>query len=179
VYEAVNKYDDIKSHQWVLFPIGYPVRLRRGRLLWCYSQFFNDRRFQNGARSFYMAEKKFFTLEEANSIIPRLLLEVPKIQGLTSDLRNNFPDVKNAWEKHKYNGGSVQGTQYLGAALKLNRIINDLESKGCIIKGIKEGLVDFLSLRDGREVYLCWRAPEKKIQFWHEIDSGFAGRQPI
>jgi len=126
-----------------------------------------------------MAEKKFFTVEEANSIVPQLLKEVLRIQGLTSDLRNKYPDVKNAWEKHKYNGGSVQGTQYLGTALQLNRIMNDLESKGCIIKGIKEGLVDFPSLRDGREVYLCWKAPEKEIQFWHEIDSGFAGRQPL
>jgi hypothetical protein len=126
-----------------------------------------------------MAEKKYFTLDEANAVIPQLLQNVPKIQALESDLRNKYPDVQNAWEKHKYNGGSPQGTAYLGTALKLNRIMSDLESKGCIIKGIKEGLVDFPSLRDGREVYLCWRTPEKEIRFWHEIDAGFAGRQPI
>ncbi len=97
-----------------------------------------------------MAEKKFFTLEEANTIVPQLLREVPRIQGLVSDLQNKYPDVKNAWEKHKYNGGSVQGTQYLGAALQLNRIMKGLESKGCTIKVIKEGLVDFPCLRYGR-----------------------------
>lgn len=126
-----------------------------------------------------MAEKKFFTLDEANAIIPQLLQNVPRIQKLESDLRNKYPDIKNAWEKHKDNGGSAQGTQYLGAALQLNKIMSELESKGCVIKGIKEGLVDFPALRDGREVYLCWRAPEREIQFWHEIDAGFAGRQPI
>lgn len=126
-----------------------------------------------------MADKKYFTLEEANSIVPQLLNQVPQIQGLASDLRDKYPDVRNAWEKHKSNGGSVQGTQYLDAALQLNGIMKDLESKGCIVKGIKEGLVDFPSLRDGREVYLCWKAPEKEIKFWHEIDSGFSGRQPI
>jgi hypothetical protein len=126
-----------------------------------------------------MAEKKFFTLNEANAIIPQLLQNVPRIQELESDLRSKYPDIKNAWEKHKNNSGSVQGTQYLGVALQLKRIMTDLESKGCIIKGIKEGLVDFPALREGREIYLCWRAPEKEIQFWHEINSGFAGRQPI
>ncbi len=126
-----------------------------------------------------MPEKKFFTLDEANAIIPQLLQNVPQIQELESDLRTKYPDVKNAWEKHKYNGGSAQGTQYLGTALKLNRIMSELESKGCIIKGIKEGLVDFPSLREGREVYLCWRAPEKEIRFWHEIHAGFAGRRPL
>ncbi len=126
-----------------------------------------------------MAEKKLFTLEEANSIVPQLLNQVPRIQELASDLRNKYPDVRNAWEKHKSNGGSTQGAQYLEAALQLNGIMKDLETKGCIVKGIKEGLVDFPSLRDGREVYLCWKAPEKEIRYWHEIDSGFAGRQPI
>jgi len=131
-----------------------------------------------GSRSF-MSQKKYFTLEEANSIVPQLLNEVPRIQTLASDLQNKYPDVKNAWEKHKYNGGSVEGTLYLGTALRLNKIMSDLEGKGCIVKGIKEGLVDFLAIREGREVYLCWKAPEKEIQFWHEIDSGFAGRQRI
>jgi hypothetical protein len=140
---------------------------------------FFDPFFRTGQELIDMKEKKFFTLDEANTVIPQLLKNVPRIQELESDLRNKYPDVKNAWEKHKFNGGSVQGTQYLGTALQLNRIMSDLESKGCIIKGIKEGLVDFPSLRDGREVYLCWRAPEKEIKYWHEIDSGFAGRQPI
>lgn len=126
-----------------------------------------------------MPPKKLFTIEEANSIVPRLLNEVPRIQTLASDLRSKYPDIKNAWEKHKYNGGSVEGASYLGTALRLNRIMNDLESKGCIVKGIKEGLVDFPSIREGREVYLCWKVPEKEIRFWHEIDSGFAGRKKI
>lgn len=126
-----------------------------------------------------MPQKKFFTLEEANSMVPQLLKEVPRIQTLASDLRTKYPDVKNAWQQHRYNGGSVEGTMYLGTALRLNGIMSDLESKGCIIKGIKEGLVDFPSIRDGREIYLCWKAPEKEIQFWHEIDSGYAGRKRI
>ncbi len=126
-----------------------------------------------------MPVKKYFTLEEANSMIPQLLKDVPEIQALSSDLMNRFPDVKNAWEKHKYNGGSVDGAAYLNSALKINRVVNDLESKGCVVKGIKEGLVDFPSIREGREIYLCWKAPEKEIRYWHDMDAGFAGRQPI
>ena len=54
-----------------------------------------------------------------------------------------------------------------------------LEEIGCEIKGIREGLVDFPSIREGKEVYLCWRMPEKEILFWHDINAGFAGRKPI
>lgn len=125
------------------------------------------------------SKKKFFTLDEANSIIPQLLKEVPQIQRLGSRLTQDFPDIKNAWEKAKFNGGSVEGSAYLVVALQLNKIVKDLESKGCILKGINDGLVDFPALREGREVYLCWKMPESKIEFWHDLDTGFAGRQPI
>ena len=126
-----------------------------------------------------MTEKIYFTLEEANALVPKLLSDVPKIQQLSHRLSNDFPDVKNAWEKAKYNGGSVQGGGYLKIALKLNALIKQLESKGCILKGASHGLVDFLSIREGREVYLCWKNPEKEISHWHDLDTGFAGRQPL
>jgi hypothetical protein len=50
---------------------------------------------------------------------------------------------------------------------------------GVELKDIEEGLVDFRSMRDGRIVYLCWRQGEDTIAFWHELDAGFAGRQPL
>ena len=126
-----------------------------------------------------MSGKKYFSLEEANSMVPDLLKDIPKIQELARKLNRDFPDVQKARDKARFNGGSVQGVGYLKAAMELNGIIRGLESKGCILKGFNEGLVDFRSLREGREVYLCWKVPEDRIRYWHDIDSGFAGRQPI
>ena len=110
-----------------------------------------------------MAFKKIFTLQEANSFIPQLLEWVPRIQKLSTSLQNDFPDIKNAREKAKWSGGSDQGVGYLNAVLKYNKIMRIVEEMGCEIKGIREGLIDFPSIRDGREVYLCWRMPEKEI----------------
>jgi len=126
-----------------------------------------------------MPEKKYFTVEEANALVPDLLKDVPRIQQLTHHLSQDFPDVKKAWEKAKFNGGSTEGVAYLQGALELNSLVKSLESRGCILKGASAGLVDFLSLREGREVYLCWKHPEKEIRFWHDLDAGFAGRQEI
>lgn len=124
-------------------------------------------------------EKKYFTVEEANALVPELLDIVPRLQQLYTKMTKEFPDVRNAWEKARYGGGSVQGTDYLALALVANQLIKALESKGCVIKGIERGLVDFLSLRDGKEVYLCWKNPETEIRYWHDLDAGFAGRQPL
>lgn len=126
-----------------------------------------------------MPSKKLFTLDEANAFVPQLLDLVPRIQKLSISLNNDFPDIKNAREKAKWNGGSDQGVDYLNAVLKYNDLMYRIEGMGCEVKGIREGLVDFPSLREGREVYLCWRMPEKEILFWHDLNTGFSGRKPI
>ncbi len=124
-------------------------------------------------------DKRYFTIEEANAIVPDLLEIVPKLQALHAKLSDAFPDVRNAWEKARYGGGSVQGADYLAVALAANQLTNALESKGCVLKGIERGLVDFPAMRDGKEVFLCWKNPETEIRYWHDLDTGFAGRQPL
>ena len=126
-----------------------------------------------------MPLKKLFTLDEANAFVPQLLDLVPKIQKLSVSLNNNFPDIKNARDKAKWNGGSDQGVDYLNAVLKYNDLMRKIEEMGCEVKGIREGLIDFPSLREGREVCLCCRMPEKEILFWHDLNAGFTGRKPI
>ncbi len=122
---------------------------------------------------------KFFTLKEANALVPELLEAFPKIQDLAHSLNHDFPDVQQAQKNAKFNGGSSQGGEYLNHAFKLTSLTRKLEEQGIIIKGLDAGLADFPNLRDGKEVFLCWKFPEKEIRFWHDIDSGFAGRQEL
>jgi hypothetical protein len=124
-------------------------------------------------------KNKFFSVEEANVFIPQLLIDIPRIQILMKSLTHEYLDVNKAREKAQMNGGSMQGADYLNCVLQINFLTEGLESKGCVLKGIEHGLVDFPSLRDGKEVYLCWKNPEQRIEYWHDIHSGFAGRQRI
>ena len=124
-------------------------------------------------------KNKFFSVEEANVFIPQLLIDIPRIQILMKSLTDEYLDVDKARKKVQMNGGSMQGADYLNCILKINYLTDELESKGCVLKGIEHGLVDFPCLRDGKEVYLCWKNPEKRIEYWHDIMSGFSGRQKI
>ena len=124
-------------------------------------------------------KSKFFSVEEANAYIPQLLIYIPRIQILMKSLTDEYLDVDKARKKVQMNGGSMQGADYLNCVLKINYLTDELESKGCVLKGIEHGLVDFPSLRDGKEVYLCWKNPEQQIEYWHDIQSGFTGRQRI
>jgi hypothetical protein len=65
------------------------------------------------------------------------------------------------------------------AAAALDELLRQLRDLGAEVKGIDQGLVDFPSLRDGRLVYLCWQVGEDRVMYWHELDAGFAGRQPL
>jgi hypothetical protein len=124
-------------------------------------------------------KNKYFSVEEANAFIPKLLVDIPRIQVLMKRLVNDFPDISRAREKAQQNGGSLQGVDYINCVLMINSLTEELETEGCILKGIEHGLIDFPSLRDGKEVYLCWKNPEQKIEYWHDIQSGFSGRQRI
>ncbi|MGO8813698.1 MAG: DUF2203 domain-containing protein, partial [Terriglobia bacterium] len=65
------------------------------------------------------------------------------------------------------------------AAEHLVEVINRIQDSGVLVKDLDAGLVDFPSLLDGEEIYLCWKLGEAHIDFWHGIDEGFAGRKPI
>ena len=74
---------------------------------------------------------------------------------------------------------SVKRTEREGFVAELQKAVTQIQEMGCVVKDLDMGLVDFPSLRDGEEVYLCWKFGEKSIRFYHGIDEGFAGRKPL
>ena len=62
---------------------------------------------------------------------------------------------------------------------EINNLITQSTNLGCEVKDIDLGLIDFPSWRDQRVVYLCWKLGEEEIAYWHELDAGFASRQPL
>ena len=65
------------------------------------------------------------------------------------------------------------------AVAELNELVEQVNELGCELKGIEEGLIDFRTEMDGREVYLCWKLGEAAIDWWHDLDTGFSGRRPL
>ena len=65
------------------------------------------------------------------------------------------------------------------AGTRLRETVEEIEGLGCLVKDLDIGLVDFPSRVDGRDLYLCWKLGEPRIQFWHYTEEGFAGRKPL
>jgi hypothetical protein len=130
-----------------------------------------------------MAPRRF-TLQEAERLLPRLSELLADIQARKADYETFHRRVEALGQKMKGNGHMLEDlkeaqTGLEHAAEEVNRIAEELRGTGCELKDIEQGLVDFRSEIEGRQVYLCWKLGEPTIDWWHELDTGFAGRQPL
>src|SRR5437879_2412935 len=124
---------------------------------------------------------KLFTVDEANSLLPSVRRIVKTIQRSHRHVRSFEADAKRAAEGAEQGGGGTpRGAQYAKVLTELSLNANQLESLGVQLKDYARGLIDFPSMRDGRVVLLCWKADEgNQLEWWHDLETGFAGRQPL
>ena len=124
---------------------------------------------------------KMFTVQEANALLPNVRIIVGKIQRAHRQLSTYREEAKKAAEAAEQGGGGLtDGVAYAAALTKLTIQLGELEALGVQLKDFERGLVDFPSLRDGRVVLLCWQLGEgDELEWWHDVDAGFAGRTPL
>ena len=130
---------------------------------------------------------KLFSPEKANALIPkvsplmeelwskrrdlaiRLLESDPVLRGIEPAPHSRMATPRSPFAPGRFSEQKAE----------IVRIINRIEAYGCIVKDIDLGLVDFPSLREGREVYLCWKAGESRIAHWHARDESYVDRKPL
>ncbi len=123
--------------------------------------------------------ERYFTLQEANAALETVRPWVAEILDIRAAILDSRPEVWPVIEKSMGNGGSRAASRLVVGFELLEALVQRIQELGVLIKDVNTGLLDFPSLRDGKLVYLCWRYGEDDIRFWHEVDSGFAGRQAI
>lgn len=124
---------------------------------------------------------KLFTVEEANALLPNVRGIVRQVQRAYSRVAASQGAARVAAERAKLGGGGILGgSQYVHALSELAEQAGRLEALGVQLKDYDRGLIDFPSLREGRVVLLCWQMGEGDLlEWWHEVEAGFAGRQPL
>jgi hypothetical protein len=123
--------------------------------------------------------QKYFTLQEANETLNIIRPLMDEVQAIRLKILKNQPEAWPAIEKSAGNGGNRALSNMVQDFEKFDALIHRIQATDVLIKDVNLGLLDFLALKDGREVYLCWQYGEGDIAFWHEIEAGYAGRQPI
>jgi len=124
---------------------------------------------------------KLFTLQEANALLPSVRIILAKIQRAHRKLVHYREEAKKAAAAAEQGGGGIEsGVAYAAVLTELTVQLSELETLGVQLKDFERGLIDFPSLRDGRVVLLCWQLGEgDELEWWHDVDAGFAGRTPL
>jgi len=124
---------------------------------------------------------KIFTVQEANALIPNVRNMLARIQQAYKNVSRYRTEARKAADGAEQGGGGMlEGVAYAKLLTKFTALLTDLEGLGVQLKDYERGLVDFPSLREGRVVLLCWQLGEgDELEWWHDVDAGFAGRTPL
>ena len=130
---------------------------------------------------------KRFTLTEAERLLPEIEKIIREAVSLKAQYQEGAEALESFSQRVAMQGGmSVdrdavlrQRAQRDRHGERLKAAVEQIQDRGCVIKDLDTGLIDFPTLFHGREVYLCWKMGESGIHHWHGVDEGFAGRKPI
>ena len=123
---------------------------------------------------------KLFTLAEANSLLPDIAPKLEAIRRLYENVETLRGEARAAAGASDFGGGMEGGTGYVITLYKIGKLTTEIHELGVELKDHTVGLIDFPSLRGERIVLLCWKLGEgDEIEWWHETDAGFAGRQRL
>jgi hypothetical protein len=122
--------------------------------------------------------ERHYTLAEASELLPRVMELVERIRSARDRLGDR--EARDALsEAGPTNGGGDPGRTVSEGFVDLRDSMAELRELEVVLRDLDKGLLDFPSLRDGQEVYLCWQEGEDAIEYWHEPEAGFAGRRPL
>ena len=133
------------------------------------------------------SEKQYFTLAHANSKVRELAGTFSSVMQLRTQLKAMYSSLAAAGHAPEFDDAddAVPGEManevaiFRGLAETLRDQVEAILATGCVIKDIETGLVDWLAIHRGREIWLCWRYGEPNVTHWHELSGGFAARRPV
>lgn len=119
-----------------------------------------------------------FTAREVNELLPTVKPLLLRLR----DARDRLVDTEaheTLAEAAPSNGGGSPGREVGKAFLEVRELLLELQGLGLVIRDLDRGLVDFPSIREDQEIYLCWELGEDEVTHWHDLESGYRGRQPL
>ena len=122
--------------------------------------------------------ERHFSRSEANALLPQLKPLLQQLRAARDELTDEEAHEALS-DAAPGNGGGEEGRQVGVAFLEVRRLLETLSESGIVLRDIDRGLVDFPAIVEGREVYLCWELGEDEVSFWHDISSGYRGREPL
>jgi hypothetical protein len=119
-----------------------------------------------------------YTRDEARALLPEVKKWLERLGVLRDELEKYEERLKPMMQRGEDVGGSMVNN-WVRALGEIQVLLMQFQRREIQIKDLDRGLIDFPAVLAGREVFLCWEMGEEDIEFYHELDSGYAGREPL
>lgn len=122
--------------------------------------------------------QKHYTRDEAQALLPQIRIWLEELDQLRRRLEKYDDRLSSLLASGNDVGGDTANS-WVRTLADLQDVLRQFQNREIQIKDIERGLIDFPAIVGGREVFLCWEKDEDDIEFWHDIDSGYAGRERL
>jgi hypothetical protein len=121
---------------------------------------------------------KHYTREEARALLPQIRQWLETLNRQREELHRYEKRLTGLTEQGNDVGGETVN-RWIRALADMQQILVEFQRREIFIKDLERGLIDFPAIISGREVFLCWEQDEEDVEFWHDLDSGFSGRERL
>ena len=122
--------------------------------------------------------EKHYTRDEARELLPRVREWLKRLNHLRRDVEKLDKRLTSLMSAG-YDIGGDQVNQWIRTLAGMQEILGEFQRRQIMIKDLERGLIDFPAIIGGKEVFLCWEDGEEDIEFWHDLDAGYAGREHL
>jgi hypothetical protein len=121
---------------------------------------------------------KHYTREEATALLPQLRVWLDRLNALRRELERSDKRLASLMTPGNDLGGDLVN-QWIRTLAEMQEVLGEFQRREIQIKDIERGLLDFPALIGGKEVFLCWEQDEEAVEFWHDLDTGYGGRERL
>lgn len=121
----------------------------------------------------------YFTVGEANKVLPRVRPLATEMVRLHGEIVALSSEVQSVMDKSRFDSGSLTAGELVMYFMQYEAVMKQLDTLGVQVKDPGSGLCDFPARFEGRDILLCWKVGEAKVEWWHDLTSGFRGRRHV
>jgi hypothetical protein len=122
--------------------------------------------------------QKHYTREEATALLPQIRIWLARLKEFRAEIERSDKRLASLMSPGKDLGGDLVN-RWIRTLAEMQQVLGEFQNRGILIKDLDRGLLDFPAIIGGREVFLCWEADEETVEFWHDLDAGYGGRERI
>jgi hypothetical protein len=121
---------------------------------------------------------RHYTRDEARALLPEIREWLRQLEVLRASLKKHDKRVESLLDNGADRGGQTVN-DWVRTMADIQRVVAEFQRREIFIKDADRGLIDFPAIIGGKEVFLCWENGEPDIEYWHDLESGYSGRQPL